>query len=406
MKNRRMAVATAAAALLALATGTAAAGTSAATVTIGTATLALGTTGADVQSSKRVCTDAPAGFAACQARVATTGWALHPMASDRPTGYSPAQLNTAYGLGGISGAARGKIAIVDAFANPSAAADLDVYRKQFGLGTVKLTQMDQTGGPISSVTGNTGWGQEEMLDLDMASAICPECPIMYVGAKSASFADLSAAVNTAAAHGAKVISNSYDGAEFSGEDAYAAAYDHPGIAITVSSGDNGYGTMMPAAFNTVTAVGGTTLNLDANGERSSETAWSGAGSGCSAYISKPAWQTITACGDKRAVADVSAVADPATGVSVYDSYGSTGGNWFVIGGTSVSAPLVGGIYARTGDSEAVPASHAYTSSTSLFDVTSGSNGTCEAVGAALCTGGPGWDGPTGNGAPFSSLAPF
>ncbi len=127
------------------------------------------------------------------------------------------------------------------------------------------------------------------------------------------------------------------------------------MAITVSSGDSGYGAQAPAAFNTVTAVGGTHLVLNGNGTRNTETVWSGAGSGCSAYIAKPSWQPTTGCGTKRTIADVSAVADPATGVSVYDSYGSTGGNnWYVFGGTSVAAPIIGGVYALSGNTAGDP----------------------------------------------------
>jgi len=185
-------------------------------------------------------------------------------------------------------------------------------------------------------------------------------------------------------------------------------YTHPGVAITASSGDSGYGAQSPAAFNTVTAVGGTALTLNADNTRAKETAWNGAGSGCSAYITKPAWQKDTACA-KRTIADVAAVADPATGVAVYDSYGSTGGaNWFVFGGTSVAAPIIGAVYALSGNTAGTPAQLAYTNKSSLYDVTSGSNGRCvhgkTTSGAYLCTGVAGYDGPTGNGTPNGTAA--
>jgi subtilase family serine protease len=352
--------------------------------------------------SKRVCAASPAGYAACDARVVTDA-KLTPLATTTySAGYSPDQLRTAYGLGA------GKaplVAIVDAYANPATttAADLAAYRDQFLLGTASLTQVNQSGG-TTLASSNAGWGQEEMLDLEMVSAICPACPILYVGANSASFNDLAAAVDRAAILGAKVISNSYGGNEFSGESAIATHYNHTGIAITVSSGDSGYGAQAPAAFNTVTAVGGTHLTLNTDGTRNAETVWSGAGSGCSSYILKPAWQHDTACA-RRTISDVAAVADPATGVAVYDSYGSTGGaNWYVFGGTSVAAPIIGAVYALSGNTAGVPASLAYAAPTgSLFDVTSGSNGRCvrgkNTSGAYLCTGGTGYDGPTGNGTP-------
>ncbi|MCU1603193.1 MAG: hypothetical protein JWO22_3902, partial [Frankiales bacterium] len=335
---------------------------------------------------------------------ATTTWGSH--------GYSPAQLTKAYGL---SGGSTALVAVVDAYNNPNAAADLAAYRTQFNLGPANLTIVNQNGGASPLATGDTGWGQEQMLDLEMVSAICPGCPLLYVGAKSASFTDLGTAVNTAVALNAKVVSNSYGGAESSSEKTIQTQYyTHPGVAITVSSGDNGYGVESPAAFSTVTAVGGTSLTLNADGTRRSETVWSGAGSGCSAYIGKPAWQHDTGCAG-RTVADVAAVADPATGVAVYDSYGSTGGaDWFVFGGTSVAAPIIGAVYALSGNTAGTPASLAYAAPAgSLFDVTSGSNGRCVTTrkrggstgSPYLCTAGTGYDGPTGLGTP-NGIAAF
>jgi subtilase family serine protease len=339
---------------------------------------------------------------------------LHPRAATTWVyGYAPTDLRTAYGL---TSDATTTVAIVDAYANPNAVADLGAYRDRFGLGTATLTQVNQTGG-TSMPGGNTGWGQEEMLDLEMVSAICPSCNILYVGANSASFNDLGAAVDQAALHasqGVTVISNSYGASEFLGETTYAGHYRHAGIAITVSSGDSGYGTQVPAAFNTVTAVGGTTLTLNGTAH-GSETVWSGTGSGCSAYIAKPSWQVDTAC-SRRTIADVAADADPNTGVAVYDSYGSTGGaNWYVFGGTSVAAPIIGAVYALSGNTAGTPAALAYNKALppgSLFDVTSGSNGRCvrghNTSGAYLCTGEIGYDGPTGNGTPngINGLAAF
>jgi len=355
-----------------------------------------------VPRSKRVCAAPARHHASCSARV-VTGHGLKAHATKTfQAGFTPAQLRTAYGL---TSDAHRTIAIVDAFAQPRAAADLAVYRAQFGLPPATLTQVDQSGGPVLP-KGSVSWGQEEMLDLEMASAICPGCRLLYVAADSTSLDDFGAAVDTAARLGASVISNSYGGREFAAETGLASHYDHPGVAIVVSSGDNGYGPEVPAAFNTVTAVGGTSLTLAAAGARASETVWAGAGSGCSAFIAKPAWQHDTGCA-QRTIADVAAVADPATGVAVYDSYGSRGGaDWMVFGGTSVAAPIVAGVYALSGRTGGVPASLSY-GSASLFDVTSGSNGCPRSVGTAayLCTGGAGYDGPTGNGAP-SGLGGF
>jgi subtilase family serine protease len=202
-----------------------------------------------------------------------------------------------------------------------------------------------------------------------------------------------------------VISNSYGGGEASTETSDDAHFNHPGVAITVSSGDSGYGVEYPAASRFVTAVGGTTLNHASNTRGWTETAWSGSGSGCSAYEAKPAWQTDSGCA-RRTVADVSAVADPNTGVAVYDSncnfigqlLGNCFSGWGVVGGTSASAPIVGGVYALAGNASSVNyGSFPYSHTTSLFDVTSGNNGTC--TPAYLCTAGAGYDGPTGLGTP-------
>src|SRR5438445_1856025 len=211
--------------------------------------------------------------------------------------------------------------------------------------------------------------------------------------------NLGTAVNTAVRLGAKYVSNSYGGGESSSDPSFDSTYfNHPGVPITVSSGDSGYGVQYPAASRYVTAVGGTRLTLDGTGHRTSETAWSGAGSGCSAYEPKPSWQHDTRCG-RRTVADVSADADPASGASVYDStpYQGQSGR-FRVGGTSLSAPLVAGVYALAGNGRSTNAgSFPYTHASSLFDVRSGSNGSCG--GSYLCTAVAGYDGPTGLGSP-------
>ena len=243
---------------------------------------------------------------------------------------------------------------------------------------------------------NGGWSQEISLDLDMASAVCPYCRIILVEAGSNSLGNLFAAVDQAVQQGAVAISNSYGAGEFSSEASYDSHFKHPGIAITVSSGDNGYGVEYPAASPYVTAVGGTSLT--GSGSSWSETVWSGAGSGCSAYETKPSWQTDAGCG-KRTVADVAAVANPNTGVAVYDSYRYAGmSGWLVFGGTSVAAPIIAGVNALAGNTAVFGnASYAYSHAAALNDVTSGSNGSCG--GSYLCTAKPGYDGPTGNGTP-------
>jgi subtilase family serine protease len=328
------------------------------------------------------------------------------MASSGPSGYNPADLRAAYALGTTGGAGQ-TIAIVDAYDDPNAENDVNVYRAQFGIAACTTAngcfrKVNQSGG-TSYPRSNGGWGQEISLDLDMASAICPSCHILLVEASSNSFANLAAAVDRAAAMGASVISNSYGGSEYSGEVNDQAHFNHPGVAITASSGDNGYGVEFPAASQYVTAVGGTTLTRASNSRGFSETVWSGAGSGCSAYIAKPSWQTNAAC-SRRTVADVSAVANPSTGVSVYDSFAYRGASgWLVFGGTSVAAPIIASVYALAGNAASLVAgSYPYSHTSSLFDITSGSNGSCG--GSLLCTAGAGYDGPTGLGTPNGTTA--
>ncbi|HEY6408833.1 MAG TPA: S8 family serine peptidase [Ktedonobacteraceae bacterium] len=231
----------------------------------------------------------------------------------------------------------------------------------------------------------------------MVSAVCPNCHILLVEANDNSFTNLGIAVNRAATMGANAISNSYSGSEFSGEGGLQTSYyTHAGIAITASSGDSGFGVGAPAAFNTLTAVGGTTLNHATNARGWKETVWSGAGSGCSAFISKPSWQTDPSC-SRRTVADTSAVADPNTGVTVYDTFGGVGG-FLVFGGTSVSSPMIASVFALAGNASSINPGYLYNHVTGhFFDVKKGSNGSCG--GSYLCTGKTGYDGPTGWGTP-------
>ncbi len=352
------------------------------------------------------------GNARCHSHVVTDP-SRKPVTNTTPRGYGPADLQAAYQLPSSTAGSGQTIAIVDAYDDPKAESDLGVYRSYYGLPECTTAngcfkKVNQNGVQGSYPRANQGWALEISLDLQMASAICPNCKILLVEASSNSMADLGKAVNRAAALGANVISNSYGASEYSSEASDEESYfDHPGVAITVSSGDSGYGVEFPAASRCVTAVGGTSLlvSYDADGttplSRSSETAWSGAGSGCSAYIPQPSWQTdlnLTGC-SRRMVADVSAVADPNTGVAVYDSYGYQGKKgWFVVGGTSVSSPIVASVYALAGNTGSINyGSYPYSNYTeALYDVITGSNGDCSTY---LCTAVSGYDGPTGLGTP-------
>jgi hypothetical protein len=323
--------------------------------------------------------------------------------------YSPAYLQSAYNA--PSGNPGETVAIVDAFDDSRAESDLAYYRSYYGLPPCTtangcFSKVDQRGG-TNYPQGDQAWGFEISLDLDMVSAICPNCQILLVEADSNYTPDLGAAVKEAAGLGASVISNSYGGGEYSGEVSdNAQYYDHPGVTIVASSGDGGYGTQFPAAAPNVVAVGGTSLYqaTDAGTRNATETAWRGSGSGCSVYFAKPSWQHDTGCA-RRSIADVSAVADPNTGVWVWDTY-PNGGGWGIFGGTSVAAPIVAGLYALAGNpggSATEMPSTLYGDPGDLNDVTSGSNGTCAI--AYLCDAGTGYDGPTGLGTP-TAITPF
>jgi len=360
---------------------------------------AASSTGQAMRLAARVCPGPVIGYARCHSLVIVDA-SGKPVVTTTPAGYGPADLQSAYALNASSGVGQ-TVAIVDAYDDPNAESDLAVYRSHYGLPACTTAngcfrKVNQSGG-TKYPRANSSWSQEISLDLDMVSAVCPNCRILLVEASSNSFANLAAAVDEAARLGATEISNSYGGSEYSSETSDQAHFNHPGVAITVSSGDNGYGVEFPAASQYVTAVGGTSLKRASTARGWSETVWSGAGSGCSAYISKPTWQTDAGCA-RRAVADVAADADPNTGVAVYDSYASRGAKgWLVFGGTSVASPIIAGVYALAGNASSLTyGSSSYAHLTALFDVTSGSNGSC---GSYLCTATTGYDGPTGNGTP-------
>lgn len=362
-----------------------------------------------------VCSQASLGFARCHAKLRDGVTS----AATNPAGYHPADLQSAYNLASASASAGGgqTVAIVDAYNDPNAASDVGVYRSTFGLpacttSTGCLRVVNQSGG-TNLPKNNGGWAQEISLDLDMVSAICPNCHIILVEASSSSLTNLGTAVNEAAKLGATEITNSYGGGESSSDLSYDSSYyNHPGIAITVSAGDGGYGVEYPAASQYVTAVGGTTLTRDSSVARGwTESVWNtssteGTGSGCSKYDPQPSWQSATAtitnnpgvC-SKRVVGDVSADADPNTGVSVYDSYSYRGqSGWLVFGGTSVASPITAAVYGLAGNASSINyGSYPYSHTSSLNDVTVGSNGSCG--GTYLCTAEIGYDGPTGIGTP-------
>jgi subtilase family serine protease len=307
-------------------------------------------------------------------------------------GYGPPQLISAYKL--PSSTAVRKVAVVDAYNDPNAVSDLAVYRASWGLpacipgtgaGCLTVTNQNGATSPLPPNSGSTGWATEESLDVDMVSAICPSCHIYLVEATSATIANLGTAVNSAVSVlGADYVSNSYGGSESSSDLTYDTKYfDHPGVAVTAAAGDDGPGVSYPAASQYVTSVGGTTLTQAPGTPRGwTESAWSGTGYGCSAYDPEPSWQKsyTTGCTAKRSDNDVAAVADPNTGVAIYDTYDQDG--WLEVGGTSVSSPIIASVYALAGVPAAgtYPASYPYLNRSGLFDLSPTTNPYYQPVG--------------------------
>lgn len=364
------------------------------------------------KGQRRMCAAATTpGVASCLGVVNTAKRQVRHLARGQsPAGYGPSDLQSAYNLPSSSAGSGQTVAVVDAYDDPNAESDLATYRAHYGLPACTTANgcFRKTGqnGSARYPRANSGWAEEESLDVDMVSAICPNCHVLLVEANSASVSSLGTAENEAVSLGAKYVSNSYGGTEDSTETSADGYFNHPGVAVTASAGDSGYGVSYPAASRYVTAVGGTTLNRGSGTSRGwSETVWGsqfgieGTGSGCSGYEVKPSWQKDTGC-SKRTDNDVAAVADPNTGVAIYDTYQQSG--WTEVGGTSASSPIVASVYALAANpGSGVPAQIAYQKPSGLNDVTSGSDGPCFNY---LCTAGTGYDGPTGLGTPHGLTA--
>ena len=343
------------------------------------------------------------GVAQCFADVRTgSDHIVRPQVSAPPSAaLGPADIQAAYSL--PAGGEGRTVAIVDAYGDSHAEADLAAYRAYYGLPECTTAnscfrKVDQSGG-TDYPADNEGWALETALDLDAVSSACPACNILLVQGDSAGLDDLGTAVDTAVRLGAKYVSNSYGlPGESASETAYDHHYDHAGVAVVASTGDTGHVQNWPATNPDVVAAGGTRLTRTPDTERGwTESAWTSGGSGCSLYEAQPAYQRglTTGC-DTRATADVSAVADPATGLAVYDTVGEDG--WLQVGGTSLSAPLITAMYALAGTpvEGTYPVTYPYINASGLTDVTEGSNDDC---GTVVCTAGTGWDGPTGLGTP-------
>lgn len=368
-----------------------------------------------------IATSSPRASRVCAARVAprtvsclawvrtgVTGAAA--VSPSVPSGFGPTQFHAAYSLPTTAPTSQ-TIAIVDAYNNPKVFSDLKAYNAAMGLPafpkcnqkhkTACFKVLNQNGTATPLPNGDVSWGLEISLDVQVAHAICQNCKILLVEASSAEFSDIEIAVNTAVKKGAKIVSNSYGDY---GNDCAEPGYDRPGIAMVVSSGDSGFKVSCPAVLSSVVSVGGTHLTLNGGGGYGSESVWNGSGSGCSAFSQARSWQTSlsgwagTGCGTGRAMNDVAADADPATGAAVFDSYGY--GGWLVVGGTSLSAPIIAGAFALAARATPLsyPAQGLYTAPAAAFhDVTVGSNGSCTI--SIQCHAANGYDLPTGVGTP-------
>jgi Ricin-type beta-trefoil lectin domain len=375
-------------------------------------------------------TNSHAAVAACRQPRSTTMAScdlltIHSKA-DTPTGYGPADLQDAYGLTALNAGARQTVAVVTAYDDPNAEADLATYRSTYGQAPCTAAdtcfqKINQDGGsqPPSTPPSGQNWADVTAADLDVISAACPNCRLLLVEANSSQITDMGTAVNQAVKSGADVIDVGWSVAESAAETGYDSSYfEHKGVAIVAAAPTavtDGYGmTAYPAASPYVTAVGGTTLTADTSSRGWTETAWSQGGSGCSPYETNPSWQPASLCGGKRTLNDVSA--DAGSPVASYNSYDNSG--WNGAEGTGVAAAIIAGVYGLAGPAgsgdypAAYPYEHpggsyttpgsAYAYSEGLNDITTGTNGSCATT--YLCQAGSGYDGPTGLGSPEGSLS--
>jgi subtilase family protein len=350
----------------------------------------------------RACPDAPPGYAVCDVLIEDRGGVT---SQSNPYGWAPADFQAAYNLPSKANGKGQLVAIVDAYDNPDVAGDLAVYRKQYGLGTADFHKYNQKGQQKNYPQGSPSWGVEIDLDVQMVSAVCPNCKIALIESTTSNSPDMQTAEAEAVKLGAHIVSNSWICYSYSCtiDPKY---FDKPGVMYLAGSGDAGYGIIgPPMSLSTVIAVGGTVLSK--NGSQYSEQVWDGAGAGCTSQINKPKWQHDPSC-TYRTTADVSAVA---YGVAEYDTF--SGGGWFTVGGTSVATPLIAGVFGLAGNAKSRPdGGQAFWQLSkkqlkkSLHYISAGSDGSCG--GSYLCTAGTkqfgnyagpiGWGTPNGIGA--------
>jgi len=394
----------------------------------------------------RECTKHREGFAACFAvRLAaktTTGPTSTAPVRRAPAGgiaggYTPYEVAKAYGVDvNAAAGATQTVGIVDAYDDPSVKTDLATFDSHYGIPAETATSfkvVNQAGAASPLPAANTGWAAEITLDVQTVRALCRKCTILLVEATSNSFADLAAATNEAAALGATEISNSYGGGETNVgiTPTVAAAYSHPGVVITASTGDDGWyssdlvhggaqsGGMasVPAAYKHVVGVSGTSLYLNADSTRASEDVWNdngasgrngdtaghalgAAGGGCSTLAAggEP-WQlavtgyTSLGCATgTRSSTDIAAIADPYTGFDIYRTYGRSSPGWDTFGGTSLASPAVAAMWALAGGSGGVAypsltlyGHYKHDTTRPTYDVVVGGTGVCDIASATTCS---------------------
>ncbi|HEY5094774.1 MAG TPA: S8 family serine peptidase [Candidatus Eremiobacteraceae bacterium] len=344
-----------------------------------------------VASVRANCGAVPDGFARCFSLVRTDAFAR---TFPDQSGYGPSDLQAAYKLPSVTAGSGQTVAVVDAYDDSTAESDLQIYRSHFSLPDCTtangcFSKVNQRGDPQPLPGQDSGWAAEISLDLDMVSAVCPNCHILLVEADDASNKSLGKSVDTAARLGANAISTSFGSSEI-GSRMFERHYFHPGHMITASIGDNGVNVSFPGSSPDVTAVGGTTLIRAHNRRGWTDAIWSGVSPQCSAVYPKPSWQVNTGCA-MRASGDVGAVADPNTGVTVVFR-----NQFAVFGGTSVSSPIIAGVYALAGNSSTLHfGQHSYNNLKDLFTVRGFTSHSC----ANACRDSQGYTGSTGNGTP-------
>jgi subtilase family serine protease len=342
-------------------------------------------------SAKPACTGSRIGHAQCDVLIETGG--AHP----NVVGWTAPNLEAAYNLPYTTNGSGQIVALVDAYDNPHVASDLATYRSAFGLPAANFTKYNQSGQQGNYPSGNVGWGLEIDLDVEMVSAACPLCTIYLVEANSASAGNLEAAEAEAVKLGATIVSNSYSGTGLS-----ESYYDTAGVTYLASAGDDGYGLYQPATFQAVVSAGGTVLKESHSAY--SEKVWDGSGGGCSSTGEpKPSWQTDPGC-KYRTGNDASAVA---VGVAEYDSYSY--GGWVEVDGTSISSPLLAGVFGLAGNSTSQDGGkNIWTLNpsqleTDLHVISKGNDGCSGVKSKYLCKAGTGefgqYSGPSGWGTP-------